>query len=73
MGWVVVGQGIDVPLLEVPDHVGELVARPGSAALEEGEAKLREPGHHTTEEQRAANRFAAGREVADVVGHVVVG
>ena len=41
---VVVGQGVAVALLQVPDHVGEQVARPGRAALEEGEAQLGEAG-----------------------------
>ena len=56
-----------------PIEVGVEVDRPADAALEEREAKLGEAARDAAENERAADRLAGRREVADVVVHVVDG
>jgi hypothetical protein len=68
-----VGDALGAAPLPVLDQVGEELAAPAHAALEEGEVEVGEAPRHAAQEQALGDRMPGRREVADMVEGEVAG
>src|SRR5258706_428003 len=68
---VVLGHRLAVALCPIGEDGTEQIARPCGTDFEDGEAQFREPHRNTTEQEGARRQLPRGREVPDVIEHVV--